>query len=128
MAAKYRKWSHIFSLLLLAALPFWLLAAFGGSQRDLGIIGFVVVWICGVFGCLALLRIRCPACCENADGSSGKFCPECGADALKGRGFWDIGSLECRECGSRLSRGRGGRRYKIRFCRNCGAHLDDLGL
>lgn len=129
-AASYRKWRRIFSGLFFVALSFWLLATFAGPLRRMGAMGFAAVCIGGMIAGAWCLRLVCPACRKNADRASGRFCPECGQDALRKKEFWswDAGPHQCTACGARLASGRGGRRYRICFCRNCGAHLDDAGL
>jgi hypothetical protein len=126
-AMAYRQRSRAFSIFAWVGLAFWLLW-FVPTMREIGVAGFLVCWTIGFFGSFILLKKICPACQKDIDQCAGRFCPECGAHAIKKRGFWAIGFPQCEACEKKLVRGRGGRRYKLRFCRNCGAHVDDDGL
>jgi predicted RNA-binding Zn-ribbon protein involved in translation (DUF1610 family) len=111
------------------AIPFWLGFAFVHKYRAVGLAGFLTCWSILFFGgLLTRVKLMCPACGLDADGLKGKFCPECGGEIMRERGFWDIFPPRCLACDKSLVSGRGGRRYKIRYCRQCGAHLDDEGV
>ena len=125
-AAAYRKRKLVLHILAgCILLPFLLLVTFAPSS-EVGRNGFMICMVVLVCTGAVLLRKVCPACRKNVDRSSGSFCPECGADALK-KSLW-TGFPTCQACTKELFKGKNGRLYKLRFCRNCGAHLDDEGL
>jgi rRNA maturation endonuclease Nob1 len=65
----------------------------------------------------------CPACGNSVENFD-RFCPMCGAEALR---RYQITAAKCDECGRTLGHYKY-RNYKIHFCTHCGVLLDRRGV
>jgi hypothetical protein len=93
-------------------------------------------WLIGLIGSLVcFFRMlptmpQCPACDSELILCTGKFCPDCGQQAL----FTPVWfgwpqSPKCSACKKSLFTSRkGGRSYRIRACNQCGVMLDERGM
>ena len=88
-------------------------------------IPFVVCWLIVLGAMVSAPRLVCPGCCNEIEGSLGRYCPECGSQQLQPGGVFR--PPRCTACGKSMRRGRG-RHYKIHACTHCGLMLDDRGL
>ena len=79
--------------------------------------------------------LSCPSCSLDVTSGLSCFCPACGAESLKPRGYF--GEARCDSCARILLRStarrenfRSGRNrdYDIRFCTFCGLALDQEGV
>lgn len=83
--------------------------------------GFLLLLVAGIWA----RTPQCPACHQRLDHGFGRYCPECGAEALGPSGL--MRAPQCASCGRFMPRSKS-RKYLIRACTHCGIVLCDHGI
>ena len=85
--------------------------------RIMAVAGFIICGVILAFMGARIPKLKCPACKKNVGKSLGRYCPECGVQAVRVPRFPSFAVSKCETCGKELrSGGMGGRYYRVRYC------------
>ena len=125
-------WRKSISIILISFIVYYLI---GLTISDYPIAN--ALWIIGLFVIpapaiilviISSKELKCPACRKKLfrSGEHGcNYCPECGAEGIKFKGW--ITCHYCESCCKKFVEYRYSRNYKIRFCTYCGLFFSKKG-
>jgi predicted RNA-binding Zn-ribbon protein involved in translation (DUF1610 family) len=124
LAERYRKRMRLFIALFVCALLLLVAAVFGPDRLAVlfGVPGTVCV-VAALATFFTKPTLDCSACGKSVENFD-RFCPMCGAEALRRH---QVTAAKCDNCRRTLGHYKY-RSYKIHFCTHCGVLLDRRGV
>jgi len=88
-------------------------------------LGAMLSWLIAVVMLITGSRVRCSKCNRNVAAHVARLCPECGAESIEKRKWYQ--TPHCTSCGATFVTRKGSGKWTVRYCTHCGVLLDESG-